>query len=93
MYKDVKRAVKVKSYTSVSELIRAAVRKILYEEITENGFTPDFENQVLEAEMEPEGNDTVLGTPEEVRNYFKHLKKPGLSHAQNKEHRTFWQRI
>lgn len=88
MYKDVKRAVKVKSYTSVSELVRAAVRKVLYEEITENGFTPAFEDQVLESAMEPKKNDKVWETPEDIRRDFDKLReRVKLKSGQNQKNR------
>ena len=77
MYKDVKKVAKKKRYTSVSELIRNALRKLLYkEEVTENGFTPEFEKKVLVAEREPDEKDLVLETQADVRDYFKYLKKP-----------------
>ena len=59
MYKDAKLHVKRRGYASVSELIRDAVREWLYPRITINGFTPEFENQVLKSEKEPIENDRV----------------------------------
>lgn len=78
MYQDAKRVVKEKRYSSVSELVRDSLRRIIYqeEEITENGFPRWFEDKVLEAEKEPEENDIVLETEEDIHNYFLHLKKP-----------------
>lgn len=88
MYEDIKRAIKVKSYTSVSELIRASVRKSLYEEVTENGFTPAFEDQVLESAMEPEENDEVWETEDDVRKYFSQLREELQNkNVKNKAHR------
>lgn len=75
MYKDIKRAVKVKRFSSVSEMIRDSVRKSLYEEITENGFSPTFEDQIIESEMEPEENDQVWESEADVRKYFKELRE------------------
>lgn len=79
MYKDVKKFIKKKRYSSVSELMRDALRKELYEEdknaITENGFPVWFEDRALKAEKEPEENDTVLETEEDIHNYFLNLKK------------------
>lgn len=53
MYEDMKRFMKTKRYASVSEVIREALRDRLYPELTENGFTPEFEEFVLQAEKEP----------------------------------------
>lgn len=77
MYEDAKKTLKTKGYASISELIRDALRKILYEEdknaITENGFPVWFEDKVLEAEKEPIENDVVLETKQDVKNFFKNL--------------------
>ncbi|MEK7616709.1 MAG: ribbon-helix-helix domain-containing protein [Patescibacteria group bacterium] len=77
MYKDAKKIVAERRYTSISELIRDALRKIVYqeEEITENGFPRWFENRVLESEKEPEENDTVIETDEDLRKYFREMRK------------------
>lgn len=90
MYKDIKRAVKVKRYTSVSEMIRDSLRKNLYEEITKNGFTPAFEDQVLESEMEPKKNDMVWETEEDIKRDFDKLRKKIQSKsAKSKIHGKF----
>ncbi len=66
MYKDAKKALTTKRYSSVSELIRDALRKTLYEEVTPNGFTKEFENEVLASAAEPRKEDTRLRTDKEV---------------------------
>ncbi len=76
MYEDAKRVLAVKRYSSVSELIRDALRKTLYGEITANGFTSGFEGEVLASAAEPSKNDIKLSTDKEVGDYFKHLKIP-----------------
>ena len=43
-------------YSSVSELIRDALRWWLNPRLTRNGFTPEFEREVLQAEKEPMKN-------------------------------------
>ena len=53
LYADLKKAVSKHRYTSVSELIREAVRNWLYPRTTVNGFTSAFENRVLAAAKEP----------------------------------------
>lgn len=78
MYKDAKRAVKTERYVSISELIRDALRKSLYKEVTENGFKPAFEEHVLAAASEPDLDD-VWKTEEDIKNYFLNLKsRPNL---------------
>jgi Arc/MetJ-type ribon-helix-helix transcriptional regulator len=76
MYKDAKKALTTKRYSSVSELIRDALRKSLYGEVTQNGFTKEFEDQVLASAVESRKNDTKLRTNKEVEDYFRHLKVP-----------------
>lgn len=70
MYKDAKKALATKRYSSVSELIRDALRKTLYAETTKNGFTKEFENYVLKSSSETEKNDVVFKTEKELENYF-----------------------
>lgn len=77
MYKDVKKMVSKQKYSSVSEYIRDALRGFLYKkEITENGFTSEFEDEVLKSAAEPIENDYVLETDKDIKNYFLHLKLP-----------------
>lgn len=76
MYKDAKKALISKRYSSVSELIRDALRKSLYGDLTENGFTKEFEDQVLASAAEPRKNDIKLKTDKEVEDYFRYLKVP-----------------
>ena len=77
MYKDAKKAAKQKRYTSISELVRDALRKTIYNEneITENGFPRWFEDRVLESERQPVEEDGVWETEENVHRYFKDLHK------------------
>lgn len=70
MYQDAKKALVAKRYSSVSELIRDALRKTLYSEITENGFTKEFENYVLESSQETEKDDLVFKTEKDLKRYF-----------------------
>ena len=51
----VRREVKVGLYTSVSELLREGARRVVTRkgELTINGFTSEFEEEVLEAAAEP----------------------------------------
>lgn len=93
LYKEAKNLVARGGYTSLSELIRDALRKKLDgSRLTVNGFTEEFEKEVLWSEAQPEEEDIVLETEEDTHNYFRHLKKPPKSsrktkiHAQNKDY-------
>lgn len=60
MYADMKKALVKRRYTSVSELIREAVRTVLYpSKLTVNGFTKEFEDKVLAASKSSRKNDRV----------------------------------
>lgn len=73
LYEGAKKLKSQKHYSSVSEVIRDALRQLIYKKrITENGFTEEFEDMVLRAAAEPDDNDYVLETEEDVHNYFKH---------------------
>lgn len=75
MYKDAKIVSKNEGYSSISELIRHALRKLLYPSgLTVNGFTPEFEDLVLESAKEPIDESTVWNSAKDVDIYFKKLK-------------------
>lgn len=77
MYQDAKKLLAKKGYASISELIRDVLRKEIYSnKLTVNGFTEEFEDQILRADAESDDNVTVLETDEDIRNYFLYLKKP-----------------
>lgn len=75
MYKDAKKIVAERRYASISELVRDALRKIVYqeEEITENGFPRWFENRILEVAKEPFDNSKTIETDQDLENYFKEM--------------------
>lgn len=75
MYEDAKRTMIAKRYSSVSELVRDALRKHMYPEVTENGFAPEFEEEVLRIAATSDENDEVWETPEDIDRYFKNLEK------------------
>ncbi len=76
MYKDIKKWVADHKYSSVSEYFRDLARKSLYKKrITENGFTEEFEDAVLESAKEPIDYSNVWETKEDVDKYFKKLAK------------------
>lgn len=53
MLNDARKYLAARGYTSISELLRDALRDKLYPGLTENGFTPEFEDMVLESAKEP----------------------------------------
>ena len=75
MYKDAKKALTAKRYSSVSELIRDALRKTLYEEVTPNGFTKEFEDEVLASAAEPIKNDITFKSEKALKAYFNGKSK------------------
>ena len=85
MYDDAKKALSLRGYTSISELVRDALRDILYPRLTENEFTPEFEEAVLRSEALPVKDDYVLKTDKDVSDYFLHLKLPKKKLKHKKE--------
>lgn len=75
LYQDIKRTIKERGYSSVSELMRDAVRKVVYPELTENGFTPEFEKAVLRSAQESVDEKDVWETPADIDRYFAKLHK------------------
>jgi len=75
MLNDAKSVTKVEGFTSISELIRHALRQVLYPSgLTVNGFTPEFENIVLESAKEPIDESSAWNSTKDVDTYFKKLK-------------------
>jgi Arc/MetJ-type ribon-helix-helix transcriptional regulator len=75
MYKDAKRVLATKRFSSVSELIRDALRKTLYGEVTQNGFTKGFEDYVLESSLDSEKNDLIFKSEKDLKKYFNGKNK------------------
>lgn len=75
MYEDMKAYLARRGYTSVSELVRDAVRDVLYPQLTENGFTPEFEEEVLQAAAESRQKDKAWRTEKDIDEYFDALRK------------------
>ena len=59
LYNDAKKIVSQKGYTSISELIRDALRSLVYPSLTQNGFTPKFEEEILRRAKKPLDNDVA----------------------------------
>lgn len=76
MYQEAQKILNKRGYASISELIRDALRGVLYPFLTVNGFTPEFEQKVLEAAKEPVENDIVLRSEKDIENYFRDLTLP-----------------
>jgi len=75
MYKDVKKMLSGRGYSSVSELVRDALRKILYSGTTESGFSKEFENEVYESSAQSPKKDIVLKTNRDIDKYFRKFPK------------------
>lgn len=75
MLNDAKSVTKFEGFTSISELIRHALRQVLYPNgLTVNGFTPEFEDLVLESAKEPIDESTAWNTTADIDRDFKKLK-------------------
>jgi len=73
---DAKKHMARRGYASFSEFIRAAIRKEVYPELTENGFTPEFEAEVLRSASQPRKNDMIFKNHKELSDYLLHFKYP-----------------
>lgn len=64
-------------YASISELIREGTRRVIETspKLTVNGFTEEFESEVLKAAKEPIDKDLVWETGEDIDKYFNKLKR------------------
>ena|SRR3989338_677884 len=80
LYNETKKLVKGRGYSSISELMRDALRHILYPHLTENGFTPEFEDMVLESAKEPIDESDVWESGEDIDKYFDNLRKRITKH-------------
>lgn len=75
MYEDIRKYLSQKGYTSISEFFRDAARDKVYPEVTENGFTPEFEEAVFEAAKEPIDHSKTWKTEKDIHDYFENLRK------------------
>lgn len=85
MYKDAKAQLDSRGYSSMSELIRDALRDELYPRVTVNGFTPEFEEEVLKAAAEPIEDSIKWDGKGSFTDFV--LKHPVKRYAKNQIHR------
>lgn len=83
MYEDAKAYLARRGYSSVSELFRDTLREKLYPRLTENGFTPEFEEEVLRSAAEPRQKDKVWKSEKDIQEYFAQLRKKLQLHDKN----------
>ncbi|TSC85228.1 MAG: Uncharacterized protein G01um101416_1025 [Microgenomates group bacterium Gr01-1014_16] len=60
LYAEAKKKAKKYHYASVSEVIRNALRWWLSDNLTVNGFTPEFEEWILKAEKEADKGNVIV---------------------------------
>ena len=74
--KEAKQMVKTGKFSSLNELIQTGIRIVLrtQKKLTVNGFTPEFEGQVLDAEKEPLEKDVVLQSEQDISRFIRNLK-------------------
>lgn len=75
MYKDAKKLATARGYSSISELVRDSLRRMLYRELTENSFTREFEDDVLLSSAESAKKNKVWKSEKELKAYFDKLRK------------------
>lgn len=95
LYQAAKKLVAEGKYHSISEVVRAGLRRVIYDadKITDNGFPGWFEDQVLESAQESSKRPSVWQTEEEMEKYFKKLHEKIENKKQEKygKGRTDWQ--
>ena|SRR3990167_7666866 len=64
-------------YTSVSEVVRSGVRRLAAdkEQLTINGFTREFEDEVLMAAAEPVDYSKAWESEEDIDRFFASVRK------------------
>jgi len=86
LYEEAKKHQKADHYSTLSELIRDALRWWLNPRLTRNGFTPEFERQVLEAEAEPIEDSVKWDGKGSFTDFvLKHPMKPHGKHSIRKK--------
>ena len=80
LYQQAKKQAQKYHYNSVSELIRDALRWWMNDNLTRNGFTPEFEEEVLKAEKEADAGNVIEwdGKESDLIKYVESKKAPKL---------------
>lgn len=71
---DARKHMASRGFASLSEFIRSVLRNELYPRLTENGFTPEFEAEVLKAAAQPRSKDKTWKSSKDINRYFNKLK-------------------
>lgn len=91
LYEEAKKYQKKYHYSAVSELVRDALRWWLNPRLTRNGFTPEFERQVLRAEKEPVENSVEWDGKTPFGEFV--LTHPPKRHDKRPIHRNILRRL
>lgn len=91
LYVQAKAEAKKYHYTSISELIRDSMRWWMNDNLTRNGFTPQFESMVLRREKNMDKYDTVEWDGKTPFTEFV-LNNPPKKHAKSKIRRQVLER-
>lgn len=83
LYEDAKKMLARYGYASISELVRGAIREKIYKEFTENGFTSEFEDEVLRSAAEPRKKNRVWKTEKDIKRYFTQIRKRIKTNGKN----------
>jgi len=75
MYEDVRSLAKNQSYSSVSEVVRDALRKLMNTSYSIDSTPQYLVDAAMAAEKEPEQDDVILESKEDIDSYFLNLKK------------------
>lgn len=78
MYEDAKKHLKKRGYASLSEFFRQSLRDVLYPKVTVNGFTPEFEEEVLKAAAESRSRAETMNSDHDIDLYFDKLEKNSI---------------
>jgi len=75
MYKDVRSLAKNQSYSSVSEVVRDALRKLMNTSYSIDSTPQYLVDAAIAAEKEPVQDDVMLESEEDIDSYFLNHKK------------------
>ena len=87
IYNDAKKLLAKRGYASFSELIRDTLRGVLYPRLTENGFTPEFEEEILKAVKESAGKSKVWRSEKDIDKFFNKIRENASVNDKNRKKR------